>query len=51
MSSIVIDQASITLSAMNINIQGQLTVNIQGMVTTVTGSAVLTLGGGILIVG
>jgi len=51
MSSIVIDQASITLSAMNINIQGQLAVNIQGMVTTVTGSAVLTLGGGILIVG
>lgn len=51
MSSITIDQTSITLSAMNINIQGQMTVNVQGMMTTVTGSAVLTLGGGLLVIG
>ena len=51
MSSIVIDPASITLNAMNINILGQLTVNIQGVMTTVTGSAMLTLGGGLLVIG
>jgi type VI secretion system secreted protein VgrG len=51
MSSIVIDPASITLSAMNINIAGQLAVNINGVMTTVTGSAVLTLAGGVLVIG
>ena len=51
MSSITIDQMSITLSAMNIKIQGQLAVDIQGTMTTVTGSAVLTLGGGLLVIG
>jgi len=51
MSSITIDQTSITLSAMNINIQGQMTVNINGVMTTVTGSAVLTLSGGLLAIG
>ena len=51
MSSIVIDPASITLNAMNINILGQLKVNIEGVMTTVTGSAVLTLGGGLLVIG
>jgi type VI secretion system secreted protein VgrG len=51
MSSIVIDQASITLSAMNINILGQLAVTINGVETTVTGSAVLTLAGGMLVIG
>jgi type VI secretion system secreted protein VgrG len=50
-SSIVIDPVSITLKAMNINILGQLTVNIEGVMTTVTGSAVLTLGGGLLMIG
>ncbi|HEY1795236.1 MAG TPA: type VI secretion system tip protein VgrG [Stellaceae bacterium] len=51
MSSIVIDQTSITLSAMNINILGQLAVTINGVETTVTGSAVLTLSGGLLVIG
>jgi type VI secretion system secreted protein VgrG len=51
MSSITIDQTSITLSAMNINLQGQLAVDIQGVMTTVTGSAVLTLSGGVLMIG
>ena len=51
MSSIVIVPASITLSAMNINIAGQLAVNINGVMTTVTGSAVLTLTGGVLVIG
>jgi type VI secretion system secreted protein VgrG len=51
MSSIVIDQTSITLSAMNINIMGQLAVTINGVETTVTGSAILTLSGGLLVIG
>jgi type VI secretion system secreted protein VgrG len=51
MSSITIDQTSITLSAMNINIQGQLAVDIQGVTTTVVGSAMLTLSGGVLMIG
>jgi type VI secretion system secreted protein VgrG len=51
MSSIVIDPMSITLSAMNINITGQLAVNINGVMTTITGSAVLSLGGGLVSVG
>ena len=50
-SSITIDQASITLSAMTINIQGQLAIDIQSPMTTVTGSAVLTLSGGLLMIG
>jgi hypothetical protein len=36
---------------MNINIAGQLAVNINGVMTTVTGSAVLTLAGGVLVIG
>jgi type VI secretion system secreted protein VgrG len=50
-SSITIDQTSITLQSMQINITGQLTVNINGMMTTVDGSAVLSLGGGLVTIG
>jgi type VI secretion system secreted protein VgrG len=50
-SSIRIDQTSITLQSMQINITGQLTVNINGMMTTVDGSAILSLGGGLVTIG
>jgi type VI secretion system secreted protein VgrG len=50
-SSIVIDQTSITLTAMTINITGTMEVNVDGLMTTIDGDAMLTLDGGIIMIG
>jgi len=50
-SSITIDQTSITLEAMMIKIHGELSVQIEGMTTQITGDAMLTLQGGVTMIG
>jgi type VI secretion system secreted protein VgrG len=50
-SSITIDQTSITLQAMMINIKGDLSVQVEGTTTQITGSATLTLHGGVTMIG
>jgi len=50
-NSLTIDQTGITLSALQIQIQGQLSAQMSGAMTTVQGSGMLTLNGGVTMIG
>jgi type VI secretion system secreted protein VgrG len=49
-SSIVIDQMGVTISGMNISIQGQIQVQVQGLMIQVSADAMLQLQGGITMI-
>jgi type VI secretion system secreted protein VgrG len=51
MSSVKIDQMGVTVNGMMIKIDGQVMTDVHGLMTKVTGDAMLTLGGGILMIG
>ena len=51
MSSVKIDQMGVTVNGMMIKIDGQVMTDVHGLMTTVKGDAMLTLGGGILMIG
>jgi type VI secretion system secreted protein VgrG len=50
-SSVKIDQMGVTIKGMMINIEGQVSTQLKGMMTTINGSAMLTVGGGITMIG
>ncbi len=50
-SSIKIDQTGITMNGLMISINGQVQTQVTGVMTQVTGSAMLQLGGGIVMLG
>jgi type VI secretion system secreted protein VgrG len=50
-SSVRIDQMGVTIKGMMIKIEGQMMTDVQGMMTTVKGNAMLTLSGGLLMIG
>ena len=49
-STIVIDQTSISLKSMLINIEGQIQVSVKGLLTTVNADTILTLKGAITMI-
>ena len=49
-SSVKLDQSGVTIKGMMINIQGYSTTDVKGTMTTVNGSAMLRLGGGIIMI-
>ena len=49
-SSIKIDQMGVTIKGMKISIEGQLQTDVKGLMTTVSGDAMLTLKGGIVMI-
>ena len=50
-SSVKIDQMGVTISGMMIKIEGQVQTSVKGLMTDVTGDAMLTLKGGITMIG
>ena len=50
-SSVKIDQMGVTVSGMMIKIDGTVMTDVKGLMTTVKGSAMLTLSGGIIMIG
>jgi type VI secretion system secreted protein VgrG len=50
-NSLTIDQTGIKLSGMQIQIEGQLMAQLKGAMTTVQGSGMLTLNGGVTMIG
>jgi type VI secretion system secreted protein VgrG len=50
-SSVKLDQTGVTISGMMIKIQGQVMTEVEGTMTTVKGDAMLTLSGGIIMIG
>jgi type VI secretion system secreted protein VgrG len=50
-SSIKLDQMGVTIQGMTISIQGQIQTQIQGTMTQVSGDALLTLKGGLTMIG
>ncbi len=50
-SSVTLDQTGVTVSGMMIKITGQISTDVKGLMTTVKGDAMLTLGGGITMIG
>ncbi|MGE0119194.1 MAG: type VI secretion system tip protein TssI/VgrG [Dongiaceae bacterium] len=50
-SSVKIDQMGVTIKGMMIKIEGTMMTDVQGMMTTVKGNAMLTLSGGVLMIG
>jgi len=50
-SSVKLDQTGVTISGMMIKIEGQVMTSVKGTMTTVTGDAMLTLSGGIIMIG
>jgi type VI secretion system secreted protein VgrG len=46
-----IDQMGVTVSGMMIKIDGTVMTDVKGLMTTVKGSAMLTLSGGIIMIG
>jgi type VI secretion system secreted protein VgrG len=50
-SSVKIDQMGVTVSGMMIKIEGQVQTSVKGLMTDVTGDAMLTLKGGITMIG
>jgi type VI secretion system secreted protein VgrG len=50
-NSLTIDQTGIKLSGMQIQIEGQLSAQLKGAMTTVQGSGMLTLNGGVTMIG
>jgi type VI secretion system secreted protein VgrG len=50
-SSVKIDQTGVTISGMMIKVDGTIMTDIKGLMTTVKGTAMLTLGGGIIMIG
>ncbi|MBI2737817.1 MAG: type VI secretion system tip protein VgrG [Rhodospirillales bacterium] len=50
-SSVKIDQMGVTVSGMMIKVDGTVMTDIKGLMTTVKGTAMLQLGGGIIMIG
>lgn len=50
-SSVKLDQTGVTISGMMIKVDGTVMTDIKGLMTTVKGTAMLTLGGGIIMIG
>jgi type VI secretion system secreted protein VgrG len=50
-SSVKIDQTGVTITGMMISIEGQVQTSVKGVMTQVTGSAMLQLSGGIIMIG
>jgi type VI secretion system secreted protein VgrG len=50
-SSVKLDQTGVTISGLMIKIQGQVMTEVEGTMTTVKGDAMLTLSGGIIMIG
>ncbi len=50
-SSVKIDQMGVTVSGMMIKIEGQVQTEVKGLMTQVSGSAMLQLSGGIIMIG
>jgi type VI secretion system secreted protein VgrG len=50
-NSVKIDQTGVTVSGLMIKIEGQVQTDVKGLMTTVTGSAMLSLSGGITMIG
>ena len=51
LSSVKIDQTGVTVTGMMVKIDGQVMTDVKGLMTTVKGTAMLQLGGGILMLG
>jgi type VI secretion system secreted protein VgrG len=51
MNSIKIDQTGVTVTGMMIKIDGQIMTEVKGLMTQVQGTAMLQLGGGIIMIG
>jgi len=51
MNSIKIDQTGITVTGMMVKIDGQILTEVKGLMTQVQGTAMLQLGGGIIMIG
>lgn len=49
-SSIKIDQMGVTIKGMTISIEGQMKTDVKGLMTTVSGDAMLTVKGGIVMI-
>lgn len=49
-SSITINQQGVTIKGMTISIEGQMKTDLKGMMTTVSGDAMLTVKGGIIMI-
>lgn len=50
-SSIKVDQTGVTIKGMIVKIEGQIQTDIKGLMTQVNGSAMLKVGGGIVMIG
>ncbi len=50
-NSVKIDQTGVTVSGLMIKIEGQVQTDVKGLMTTVTGSAMLSLSGGVTMIG
>jgi len=50
-SSIKIDQMGVTIKGMMINVEGQMQTQVKGLMTQLNGSAMLTVGGGLMMIG
>jgi type VI secretion system secreted protein VgrG len=50
-SSLKIDQMGVTIKGMMISVDGQIQTQVKGMMTQLNGSAMLTVGGGLMMIG
>jgi type VI secretion system secreted protein VgrG len=50
-SSITIDQTGVKIKGLMVSIEGQIMTDVKGLMTTVKGNAMITVGGGIMMLG
>ena len=50
-SSIKVDQMGVTIKGMMVKVEGQIQTDVKGLMTQVTGTAMLKVGGGIMMLG